>query len=391
VSIIKYVVLCLTVVSNSCIISELGRLAERKTVLTYGIILAGGKGERFWPLSRANRPKQFLKLTSDKTMLEETILRVKPLIPLDRIRIVTGQSMKNLIVESVDFLNEDQILDEPQPRNTCLAIGLAAVHIYKEDPKGVLTVLSADHLIRPAEKLLQIIERGCEVAATEDKLITIGIMPTRAETGYGYIKLGEESPCCENSQVFEVAAFTEKPKAVIAQEYYHSRKFLWNSGMFIWSATAILDALRAHQPEMANLLADYSDKIGSDKEQQARIELYEKANSISIDYAVLECADNVLAIRADILWDDVGSWRALERYKDRDSDNNVVIGETVILDSFETTIYNNEDGIIALLGVSDLVVVRSDNITLVVHKSKLGEMKELLNKIGGDEKLKEYL
>jgi len=324
-------------------------------------------------------------------MLEETILRIESFIPQQSVRIVSGESMSKHILTSVDYIKQDQVLCEPRPRNTCLAVGLAAIHLTKEDPHAVMVVLSADHLVRPAERLMQIIEDGCAIASVEDKLITIGIAPTRPETGYGYIKIGEPFSTERKSQVFQVGAFAEKPKAVVAQEYYYSRKYLWNSGMFVWSAKAILRAIKECQPEMSGLLNEYSKAIGTGKEVAARAELYEKAISISIDYAVLEKTRDVLAIKADIVWDDVGSWGALERYKELDSDNNVVIGDCIARDTFETTIYNDSDGVIATLGVSDLVVVCSQGITLVAHKAKLGQIKDLLAEMGKDDKFKKYL
>lgn len=359
--------------------------------MIYGVIMAGGKGERFWPLSRSSRPKQFLKLTSDHTMLEETIERVRPIIPLERIRIVTGDSMMQLLLQSADYLNQSHILAEPVGRNTCLAVGFAAVHLRKQDPEAVMVVLSADHLIRPPERLLKILEDGCEIASVEDRLITIGIVPTRPETGYGYIKLGELFKSERESTVFQVASFAEKPKATVAQEYYFSRKYLWNSGMFIWSARSILEAIGRCRPDIGELLNTYAATIDTPGESAARAELYQKAQSISIDYAVLEKASNVLVMKADIVWDDIGSWNALDRFKDRDSDNNVRIGRTVTMNTFETTVFNDTDGLIACLGVSDLVVVRSGNVTLVVHKTKTNEIKELLSKLQDNESTQEYL
>ena len=359
--------------------------------MIYGVILAGGRGERFWPLSRADKPKQFLKLTSEKTMLEETILRVNPLIPLERIKIVAGQSMSDHILSTADYLTADHIVHEPRGRNTCMAIGLAAVHLRHLDREAVMVVLSSDHLIRPAEKLVKLIQDGCAIAAADHSLVTIGIVPTRPETGYGYIKVGEEFSSDLSSPIFKVAAFTEKPKAIVAQEYYYSKNYLWNSGMFIWTAESVLEAIRTHRPSLGRMLDEYSEAVGTAREDDAREKLYNEGESISIDYAVLEKATNVLAIKADIVWDDVGSWLALQRYKRVDGDNNVVIGDAVVHESFETTVYNNNSGIIAVLGVSDLVIVRSDDITFVAHKAKLGDLKELLKNIGEDETTRKYL
>jgi mannose-1-phosphate guanylyltransferase len=359
--------------------------------VNYAIIMAGGRGERFWPLSRGSRPKQFLKLTSDKTMLEETIERVAPLIQLDNVRIVTTEAMTKQVLTGMPHVPPSCILAEPVGRNTCLAVGLAAVHLRHDNNHAVMVVLSADHLIRPAAKLLQILRDGMAIASMEDALITIGIVPTRPDTGYGYIKFGNLYKQEGESSVYDVVAFTEKPKAVLAQEYYFSKHYFWNSGMFIWSASAILKAIHRCVPEMGELLETYAKAIGTDRELAAREELYKSATSISIDYAVLEHADNVKVIKGDFVWDDVGSWNALERYKDRDSDNNVQIGETVLLNTYETTVYNDAPGLVACIGVSDIVVVRSGETTLVVHKTKTANVKELLAKLADDEKYNKYL
>ena len=359
--------------------------------MIHGVILAGGKGERFWPLSRTGRPKQLLRLISDKTMLQETVDRVLPMIPLERIIVVTSSDMVEPILKEVPILSRDNILSEPFGRDTCLAIGLAAQHIEKTDPEGVMVVLSADHIIRPAEKLLDIISAGAQVAQSDDKLVTIGINPTRPETSYGYIKMSKPFREIGRIMIFEVESFTEKPRQVVAQEYYYGRRHLWNSGMFIWSVNTINQAIASCQIETGNALKEYSEKIGTKKEKDARLELYNQSKPISIDFAVLENAENVVAIKGDIIWDDVGSWNALERYKDKDKDNNVVIGEAKISETFETTIYNNDDGIIVSLGVSDLVVVKTENIVLVAHKTKVNDVKKVLAEISADENLKSYL
>lgn len=359
--------------------------------MIYSVVLAGGKGERFWPLSRAERPKQFLKLTSGKTMLEETIERVLPLVPYERVRVVTTESMGKYALEHMPTLTENNILAEPCGRNTCVAIGLAAVHLLQEDNDAVLLVLSADHLIKPAEKLVEILQAGARIAATEDRLITIGIVPTRPETGYGYIRMGETYRQQDGYILYDAAAFTEKPKAAVAHEYYYSHKYLWNSGMFVWSARTILKAIEECQPLLGRLLREYSQHIGTDQELKARRELYDNAISISIDFAVLENAGNVLTIKGDIIWDDIGGWSALSRYKKRDSENNVIVGDAIAIESYETTIYNNTDEIVTCLGVSDLVIVRTDNITLVVHRSKANEIKKILARLDENEETRKYL
>ncbi|MEA2031667.1 MAG: sugar phosphate nucleotidyltransferase [candidate division Zixibacteria bacterium] len=359
--------------------------------MIYGIILAGGKGERFWPLSREKRPKQFLKLTSEKMMLEETIDRILPLIPMERIRIVTGEQMKTQILENIPNITENHILSEPIGRNTAPAIGLAAAHLYRADPEAVMVVLSSDHLIRPAEKLLSILEIATRTAASDDVLITIGIVPTRPETAYGYIKMGDLHQKDNGYEIHKVSTFTEKPNAIAASEYYYSNDYLWNSGMFVWSAKTILQTMRECDPQLGERLDTYIEKVGTDSEDAARNEFYEQASNISIDFAVLEKASNVFTIKADIIWDDVGGWRSLERYKELDRENNVVTGQAIIEDTYETTVCNYSDGIIACLGVSDLVIVRVDDITLVTHRSKAHEIKKLLARLNENEDTKKYL
>ncbi|MCH7879364.1 MAG: mannose-1-phosphate guanylyltransferase [candidate division Zixibacteria bacterium] len=349
--------------------------------MIYSVILAGGKGERFWPLSRKNRPKQLLKLASDKTMLQETIDRILPLAPLDKQIIVTGRSISQAILDEIDYLKEENLLVEPEGKNTLYAIGLAAVHIEHDDPAGVMVVLSADHLINPPERLREIIKFGASLAATENKLITIGIVPTRAETGYGYIKLGEVVQVDSGVSVHKVVEFTEKPQRLLAQKYFYGREHLWNSGMFIWTVKAIMAEIEQHCPDAFKLLREYASVIGKDNENAAREKLYKAANAISIDFAVLEKAENTLTMRADIVWDDVGSWNALERFMEPDTDRNVVIGNVALSESYELTVYNESDGLIAALGVSDLVIVRSGNTTLVAHKTKVGELKSLLKQV----------
>jgi len=359
--------------------------------MIYGVVMAGGKGERFWPLSRESQPKQLLKITSDKTMLQETIDRVVDFIPLPRIKIVTSEDLREPISGKISYLKDDNFITEPFGRNTCMTIGLAAAHLSHEDPDAIMVVLSCDHNISPTEGLIELLKAGCHVASDKDCLITIGISPTRAETGYGYIEQAELYDKYGSVSIFRITQFKEKPDRVAAQQYYYDRKHLWNSGMFIWSTKSILEAIHRYQPEMAALLDEYSTAIGTDKEIGARRHLYKSCENVSIDVAILEQADNVLVIKGDIMWDDVGSWRALERIRRLDQDNNVVHGSVLSVETYESTIYNDSDGIIATLGVSDLVIVRSGNIVMVAHKSRADEMTRILQSMRAREGYDEYL
>lgn len=359
--------------------------------MIYGIILAGGRGERFWPLSRYENPKQLLKLTSDKTMILETVERFHGFIPNERILIVTGQHLKDKILQAVPFLNESNLLLEPEGRNTCLAIGLAALHVKHRDPDAVMVILSSDHQIAPTEKLVSLLRAGADEASKTDKLITIGVVPSRAETAYGYIELGEEYSQHAGISFFHVKKFKEKPSPTKAQEYYLDRRHLWNSGMFIWRADVILDAIERYVPAVFECIRTYERSMSAREEGKAREKLYCDSMSISIDFAVLENAPNVLTMKGEIKWDDVGSWLAMGRVRDHDRQNNVAIGNILLEGSYENTVVNNDEGIIVGLGVSDLIIVRAGEIVMVAHKTRAGDIKDLLVKMASDEKYEKYL
>ncbi len=359
--------------------------------MNYAVILAGGKGERFWPLSRTERPKQLLHITSDKTMLQETIDRVRDLIPVERTLVVAGENIKNAILEKVSYLKEENLIVEPEMKNTCLAIGLAAVHLKKIDPSATMVVLSSDHMIQPKEKLQKILEVGTQIAKSGEYLITLGIIPTRAETAYGYIEFSELYNSIDDIMIYQIKEFKEKPNRIVAQQYYYGRRHLWNSGIFIWTASAILKALEKHMPQMLEKIETYSKEIDTKNQAEAKKNLYQKVEGISIDCAVLEKADNALVIKADLEWDDVGNWLALDRVKQKDRDGNVTVGKAKTINTYETTIVNDSKGIIATLGVSDLVIVKTDDIVFVAHKTKVQDVKDLLREFTGNKELEKYL
>ena len=359
--------------------------------MIYGVILAGGRGERFWPLSRNERPKQLLKLTSDKTMLEETVGRLDGFIPKERIVLVTGDHLKDKISAVIPNLTEKNLLLEPQGKNTCLAIGLAAVHIISEDPEAIMVILSSDHMITPREKLVSLFKAGAEVAAGGEYLLTIGVTPNRAETAYGYIELGDEFRIAAGIKFYNVKRFKEKPNPAKAQEYYLDRQHLWNSGMFIWRVDSILKALEKYEPGIHQCLMNYKSEIGGGDILKAREKLYCDCTSISIDFAVMEKASNVLTMKGDIRWDDVGSWLAMDRIQRQDRHNNVVTGDVVLDGSYENIVVNDAKGIIVGFGVSDLVIVRAGDIVMVAHKTKVGDIKDLLTNLAGNEKYEKYL
>jgi len=357
----------------------------------HAVILAGGRGERFWPLSRRNRPKQLLPIVTDKSMLETTIERVAPIFPPERMWLVTGQEISNAVKICRGQIPETNVLTEPSSNNTCLAIGWAAVEIAERDPDATLVVLSADHAIKPQETFLKVLREGVRLAQSEPSLVTIGIAPTRPETGYGYIEIGSHFASSEGIASYQVDAFREKPDRDTAQEYYFDRRHLWNAGIFVWTVKSLLDAMEKHRPGVFTALQSYAKSIGKPNNTDALAELYSTTECISIDHAILEFADNVLVIRADMMWDDVGSWLALQRLKHSTADNNLMIGETVALDSFDMTIYNESDDLVCAYGVSDLVVVRTKGVTMVAHKSRVDEIKHLIEHLRSDSRWETYL
>jgi mannose-1-phosphate guanylyltransferase len=349
--------------------------------MLYTVILAGGRGERFWPLSRLDRPKQLLALNGERTMLAETIDRVLPLVPMERTYVVTGSHLERAVREALPALKKENLLAEPCGRNTCMAIGLAAAEIGRQDPDAVMLVLSADHRIDPADRLRGILAFGAELAKSEQALITIGITPTRAETGYGYIEVGETLRTEGNLTAFRVAGFKEKPEPQQAQVYYYGRKHLWNAGMFVWSVPSIWRALEEHCPAHFSALENCRKHPG---DSEVRKTGYDEVPDISIDFAVLEKAQNVITIKADLVWDDVGSWLALDRLREPDREGNVKVGKVIAVDSSESVIYNEADGLIATLGVSDLVIVRSGSVTFVAHKSRVNQIRNLVQQVSSE-------
>jgi mannose-1-phosphate guanylyltransferase len=359
--------------------------------LNYAVILAGGKGERFWPLSRSSHPKQLLQITSDKTMFQETIDRISDLIPVENTLVVAGANIKDPLLKNVPSLKQENLITEPDSRNTCLAIGLAAAHIRRMNPNATMVVLSSDHYIRSRQKLIDVLKVAIDLANKGDYLITLGIVPTRAETAYGYIELAERLTSYEDISVFKINQFKEKPDRMTAQEYYYDRKHLWNSGMFVWRVAVILEALKKHMPDLYRKLETYSEEIGKKTQWEAAKKLYSQVEAISVDCAILETADNVITVKADLVWDDVGSWLALERIKDRDKHNNVILGKAELMNTYETTVVNDGEGIIAVLGLSDSVIVKTNDIVFVAHKTKVQDVKELIRRFALNKDLEKYL
>jgi mannose-1-phosphate guanylyltransferase len=353
----------------------------------YAIILAGGRGERFWPWSTKDKPKQLLPLVREKTMLEETIERVAPLVPLERVRIVTTRDLVHRILGGISQLKEENLIIEPFGRNTAAAIGLAALSLG--DPQAIMFILSTDHLIKPQVNFLQAVSVAVESAQSGDWLLTFGINPTRAETGYGYIQVGELLEEVSGIRVYKAVRFKEKPDGLTAQEFYYQKNiYLWNSGMFIWRVSAILSALQSFLP---NLYEGLSRVVSSSKGETLLDEVYSGLQPTSVDHGVMEKAKNVLVVRGEFFWEDIGSWTSLEKIYQKDDENNIKLGNVCALDTFDTLLIGDQDGVLAALGVSDLIIIKTGRSVLVTHKTKAQEVKRLVEKMGKEEKFRGFI
>ncbi len=360
--------------------------------MNYAIILAGGHGERFWPLSIKDRPKQLQSLYSDKTMLEETFERIGALVPIERSYIVTSTSLKSKVLEALPDLPEQNVLTEPQRKNTAAAICLAACHISQQDPDANMVVLPSDHMIKPNERFMDSLKFALEIINEhEDSLVIFGIDPTRADTNYGYIQIGDSVENKEDMFCYEVKQFREKPSRVKAQEFYLDGIHLWNSGMFIWKVQTIIAKFEEHLPGIYKEFVEYKKYINTPQSVDKLEEIYSAIEPISIDYGIMEKANKVYVVKSSFQWDDVGSWKAIDRIMPKDADNNIITGNTLVMDTYDSTLINKSDDLVVCVGFSDTLVVKTDTATLVINKAKIEEMRTLISLLKNNDKYKNYL
>ena len=371
----------------------------------YIVIMAGGSGTRFWPLSREAMPKQLLRIDGEETLIQQTIIRVRPLIPTDHIHIVTNKSQADQIRYQVPELNRDNFIIERAAKNTAAAIGLAAVYLNHHNVDSVMGILPADHVIKNKEAFLDTMECAFTTAG-EGYLVTIGIKPVRPETGYGYIHAGERInssiPPLEKggkggfetggvglSDVFHVDRFTEKPDIDTAKKYVADGHYFWNSGMFVWKTSVIISEIERHMPSLGAGLKEIRSAIGSSDESSVISRVFAGLESVSIDYGIMEKSDKVVVIQADLGWSDVGSWTALDDISSKDARGNVIAGNVVDIESRNSIIYAS-NRLVATAGLKDMVVVDTEDATLVCHKDRAQDVKKIvdeLKKRGAEEHL----
>jgi mannose-1-phosphate guanylyltransferase len=343
----------------------------------YGVIMAGGQGTRFWPRSRRIRPKQLLNIVGEKTMLEQTAARIRPLIPAERIVVVAGDAYREQIRNSLPQLPDENFLFEPVGRNTAACVAWAALWIRRRAPEAVMAVLPADHLIRDEAEFLRVLRTAAAVAQPLNRLVTIGIQPTHPETGYGYIHMSHEQLQVDGREVFRVAQFVEKPSRQKAEQFLAEGTYLWNSGMFIWRADSIWFEVCRYLPPLARHLESMTEITRADTMPAGVNEVYPKLPSVSIDVAVMERAQDVWVVPADIGWSDVGSWRALGELLAADAQGNVVIGEQRGIDTSGCFIHS-PGKLVATIGLNDLVVIETDDVLLICPKVRDQDVRKLV-------------
>lgn len=352
----------------------------------YAVIMAGGRGVRFWPRSRERKPKHLLDIISDRSIVRETVDRISPLIPPQRTLIVTGASHAAELSRQLPEIPRENIIIEPTGRNTAPCIGLAAMHIKKKSPHAVMLVLPSDHLIADEERFRRILRIAADIAGRGDYLATIGVRPTGPETGYGYIEQGDAYTVVDGVPVHHVRSVREKPDLESAKELLAHGGFSWNSGMFVWRVETIIAALKQWLPDLYEGMLEIEAALGTAQEAAVVESVYRKAVSVSIDYGVMEKAHNTLVIPGDFGWSDVGSWDALWEVSPRDEKGNSVRGKAVVVDSRNCLVYSPKK-LTAVIGVEDLIIVETEDALMVCRRGASQDVRKAVERL---EKNNEY-
>lgn len=338
--------------------------------MLHAIVMAGGAGTRFWPASRAALPKQLLALAGDRTLLQETVARLDGLVPPERVLVVTSARLMPAVRRQVPLIPEQGLVGEPCKRDTAPCIGLAALLVLRHDPDAVLAVMPSDHVIQPASRFTAAIRQAAAlVAESPGRLVTFGIRPTYPAESFGYIQQAAPLPTRPgDAPVHTVARFREKPPAAVAQEYVAAGNFLWNAGIFVWRADTILEALAAQQPECLEHLRRIVAAWDTPRRDAVFTSEFAAIKGISIDYAVLEQARDVVVVEAPFAWDDLGGWSAVARQRGVDAHGNTVVGKHLDIDSHRTIVHAGADHLVVTMGLEDMLVVHTPDATLVADR-----------------------
>ena len=364
------------------------------------IIMAGGRGERFWPLSREKMPKQLLTLVGKRSFLQQAVDRVLPLVPAKNIFIITNTAQVAAVRKQLPKLPKDNVVAEPVGRDTCAAVTLGAALVGARSTTGVMAVLPADHVIPEEKKFQRVLGDAFDMAARGQAIITIGIKPGEPATGYGYIRTGPELPTPPGAKesktiFFKAEQFVEKPNFEKAIEYVNSGQYRWNAGMFVWSFVTVTNALEQHQPEMFAACQRWFKAAGNPaKLARVLAKEYPDIKKISIDYALMEKAHNVIVADGAFEWDDLGAWPALARHVKQDAEGNAAVADFIHVDAARNIIYDartRNRTPIAVVGLRDSILVQTDDAVLLAHKSQAQKIKELVKKLAADSRLKKLV
>lgn len=342
------------------------------------VIMAGGIGSRFWPMSTPERPKQFVDvLGTGRTFIQMTVDRFKGILPPENVWVVTSQAYKDIVAEQLPEVPQGNILLEPCRRNTAPCIAYAAWRIKSIDPKATIVVSPSDHLVLDTPEFQRVVKSAMDFASTSDAIVTLGMKPTRPETGYGYIQTDMSCPSARNKEIYRVDAFREKPDLATAEKYIRKPNMLWNAGIFIWNVSTIVNALRVYAPEINEVFENLLPLYGTDKEQDAINENFPKCESISVDYAILEKSEEIYCFPASFGWSDLGTWGSLRENVSRDNNGNAVIGDNV--QTYETrdcVIHCSEERRVVVQGLDGYIVAERDNTLLICKLSEEQRIKQ---------------
>lgn len=349
----------------------------------YCVIMAGGIGTRFWPISRTSHPKQFIDiLGTGQTLIQQTFNRFLKICKKENIYVVTNEVYFDLVKEQLDGIADDQIICEPSRRNTAPCVAYASYKIYSQNPEANIIVAPSDHIILKEDSFTEIIKSALNASAEHDWLITLGIKPSRPDTGYGYIQYCQEQVYPKDDRLRKVKTFTEKPVLEMAKQFLQSGDFLWNAGIFIWQAKNILEAFDLYLPETGQLFKDGLSKYNTPEEKLFIKNAYSVCKNISIDYGIMEKANNVYVLQSDFGWSDLGTWGSLYDTRAKNQEGNTIVGKNVLVYNSKNCIVNMpNDKLVVMHGLTDFIVVESDNILLICKKTDEQQIRQFVNDV----------
>lgn len=341
----------------------------------YAVIMAGGVGSRFWPRSKERKPKQLIRIAGENTMIQDTVKRLNGLVKKENIFVITNKIQKLRVKEQLPEIPEENIIDEPFGKNTAACIGLASVLIKSKNQEAVTITLPSDHLIKDDEQFRECLSTAANFAFKSKGLVTIGITPTRPETGYGYIQFDEDGV---EKNIFKVLTFAEKPNLATARRFLESGDFLWNSGIFIWRVDSILNEIKKYLPDLYEGLETLEPSINTPDFEKQLVQVYGQLRSISIDYGVMENSDNVYLTKADFYWNDVGNWEAVYEISDKNEEGNALIGDVYTQNTFGSYIFSPRK-FTATIGVENLIVINTNEALLVCHRNNAQDVRQIVD------------